>query len=137
MEQSLKIVCLMMDLQKAIEEAKQEHRCNEIKIAELHNQRTDAVHDIENCAEEDAIKRTLARCAFAERYAIVSKERREIINENVTLEYLIRNSRFISELNLIVEQMTGQMQFLDHAIYHPRSCGGGSPLSAAVQGDKG
>lgn len=125
MEYSMKVAMLMMELQKAIEEAKREHARNELRIAELHNQRVDASHDIENCRETDAAKRMLARCAFAERYASVSQERRKLVNENMTLGYLILNERFNRDLNLIVQQMTGQMQFLEHAVYHPRSCGGG------------
>lgn len=137
MENSMRIVSILLELQKAIKEAEQEHRQNEIRIAELHKERMDAAHDIENCIEEDEVKRSIARIAFAERYACVSRKRRELVNDNVTLEYLIRNPAFLRELNLIVQQMTGQMQFLEHAVYHPRSCGGGSTMSDASQGDKG
>lgn len=124
MEYSMKVAMLLMGLQKAVEEAKGEHARNELRIAELHRQRMDASHGIENCEEMDEGERMLARIAFAERYARVSHERRILVNENTTLGYLIDNAEFNRELNLIVQQMTGQMQFLEHAVYHPRSCGG-------------
>lgn len=124
MDSGMKIVRLMMELQKAIEEGRQEYRRNERQIEELHGERMDAVHDIENCREEDPARLAVARCAFAERYANVSRLRRDLINENRVLEYATHNAALDAMLRMVPEQMTGQMQFLDHAVYHPRSGGG-------------
>ena len=120
MKSGMRIVLLLMQLRNEICQARLEHTRNGARIQELYDQRTDLAHDIENFRSDNQFEASVARMRFGEKYAQVSWEMREMINDNKVLEAVTDNIGFEREIERLIEWMTGQMQYPEHAVYHRR-----------------
>lgn len=117
----LKIVNTLIELRRLIDMASIAYEQNGEAIEELHLLRTDMEHMMADTFDDDPVKDALMQQETARRYREVQRRRRELITEDAALEHIIFDEEFAEKVNDMLEAMTGQMQFIDHAHYKPKS----------------
>ena len=120
----------LLSLRNSIKTARSAYEHNRLRAQDLHNTRCDLEHQMEMCKEEDPTKRMLSLASLAAQYSETARQRHDLLNENRAFEALLNNRSFEYELDRILELMTGQLQFPEHAEYRPRICAGGGTLNA-------
>ena len=121
---AIKIVNTLIELRHLIESAEDAYDENGEAIAQLHLARTDIEHMMGDTYDEDPVRDALIQQNMTANYRAVLRRRRELITEDQTLDILFESGMY-DMIDDVLERMTGQMQFVDHAYYVPKSkiCG--------------
>ena len=112
---TIEIVNALMQTQKLITQAREQMQRNKMTIGKMDGARNDLVHQLESVDDDILLSAQLGR-----RLGEISRVRRKLKNENDVLAWITESYFFEEELGRIIEGMTGQMQFPEHAVYHPR-----------------
>lgn len=122
MDESMVIINDLLALKHDIADAKRWISENEKLAEEYRSQRIDAMHDLVNIQDEGKPTTQILcdRLNAANKYVEIDRQYRQLKTENAALYHFIGND----ELHRMVEEtlslMTGQLQFLEHYIYHRR-----------------
>lgn len=117
----LKLVNLLLELRETIYAAGKAYEKNAEIIDELHLLRTDMEHRMAYVQDEDPVSDALIQQKLAARYRQVQQRRRDLVSQNLALEHIVCDEAFVNQICDILEKMTGQLQFVDHAQYKPKS----------------
>lgn len=122
MDESMVIINDLLALKHDIADAKKWFNENEKLEEECRCQRIDARHDLVNIREDDKTTTQLLceRLEAANRYVEIDRQYRMIKTENAALSQFIGNDELHRMVEETLELMTGQLQFLEHYIYHRR-----------------
>lgn len=117
----LKIVNMLLELRETIYAAADAYEKNDELIGELHLLRTDMEHQMAYVQDDDPVRDALIQQKLATKYRQVQQRRRDLLSQNLALEHIVCNEAFVDEIGSILEKMTGQLQFVEHAQYKPKS----------------
>lgn len=122
MDESMVIINDLLALKHDIADAKRWFAENEKLEEEFRCQRIDARHDLVNIREDDKTTTQLLceRLEAASKYVEIDRQYRQLKTENSALAHFIGNDELHRMVEETLELMTGQLQFLEHYIYHRR-----------------
>lgn len=116
---AMEIVTTLLHLRELVSRADERIYRNGQTVSQLDGARCDLAHQLEQ-ADGDM----LMTAQLGMRYGEISRARRKLKNENRVLEWITLDEDFAQSVNRLLEGMTGEMQFEEHAVYHPSECCG-------------